>query len=264
MARFFPHMQGHDRPILLAFAAAVLALPGMAAQAAGVNDTGQTLCHSSTGAVVPCAGGQDGRYGRDAAAAAGALPKTGAGVAGFDYTKIANNGSDLAANAALGGNPTDWACTRDNLTDLSWEVKTPGVTDLRYSGHTYTWYSTAANNGGTAGSLGTNTCNGTLALYANQCNTANYVLAVNAAGLCGHSDWRLPSLKELQSLANSRAGSPVVDTTYFSNTQGSPYWSASNYAAGSGNAWFIDFSVGGSNAGLKSTGHNVRLVRGGN
>ncbi|MBK7470629.1 MAG: DUF1566 domain-containing protein [Betaproteobacteria bacterium] len=264
MAQLLPHMQGLDRPILLALAATVLAFPGMAARAVEVNDTGQTLCHSSTGAVVPCAGGQDGRYGRDAAAAAGALPKTGAGVAGFDYTKIANNGSDLAVSATLGSNQTDWACTRDNLTDLTWEVKTSGVTDLRYSGHTYTWYSTAANNGGTVGNLGTNTCNGTLALYANQCNTANYVLAVNAAALCGHGDWRLPSLKELQSLANSSAGNPAIDATYFSNTQGNFYWSASNYAAGSGNAWYVDFSVGGANAGLKSTGHNVRLVRGGN
>ena len=242
----------------------MLALPGMAAQAVGLNDTGQTLCHSSTGAVVPCAGGQDGRYGRDAAAAAGTLPKTGAGVAGYDYTKIANNGSTLAASATLGSNSTDWACTRDNLTELTWEMKTAGVSDLRYSGHTYTWYSTAANNGGTAGSLGTNTCNGTLALYANQCNTANYVVAVNAVALCGHSDWRLPSLKELQSLANSSAGNPAIDATYFSNTQGNFYWSASNYAAGSGFAWYVDFNVGGSNVSLKSAGHYVRLVRAGN
>lgn len=264
MAQLLPHMRSFDRPILLGFVASLLALPGMAVHAVGLNDTGQTVCYSSTGTVVLCAGAQDARYGRDAAAAAGALPKTGAGVAGFDYTKIANNGSDLAGSATLGSNPSDWACTRDNLTDLTWEVKTAGVTDLRYSGHTYSWYSSAANNGGNAGGLGANTCNGTLASYANQCNTANYVLAVNAAALCGHSDWRLPSQKELQSLANSRAGSPVIDTTYFSNTQANPYWSASNYASASGSAWYVDFNAGGSDASLKSTGRYVRLVRGGN
>lgn len=243
-------------------AATALAILGMAAHAVGLNDTGQTLCYSSTGTVVPCAGGQDGRYGRDTAAAAGALSKTGAGIAGFDYTKIANNGSDLAASATPGSNPSDWACTRDNVTGLTWEVKTAGTTHLRYNGHTYTWYSSAANNGGNAGSVGGNTCNGTLVAYGNQCNTANYVAAVNAATLCGHGDWRLPSLKELQTLANAGVGSPTIDATYFPNTQGGSYWSASNYAAGSGNAWFLDFSAGNSNLGFKSIAQYVWLVRG--
>lgn len=160
--------------------------------AAGLNDTGQTVCYNASFVAVPCSatvGGdgrvnprQDGRYGRDAAAGAGQLSKIGAGSAGFDYTKIANNGSVLAANAALGTGPTDWACTKDNVTGLIWEVKT--ATGLRSSGHTYTWYSTdTASNGGVVGALGTNTCGSTLA--ANQCNTPRFVLTVNAAGLCG-------------------------------------------------------------------------------
>jgi hypothetical protein len=79
---------------------------------------------------------QDCRYGRDAAAAAGVLTKTGGGAKGFDYTKIANNGTTLGAGAALGNAPTDWACTKDNITGLTWEVKTLGSTDLRFAGDT--------------------------------------------------------------------------------------------------------------------------------
>lgn len=41
------------------------------------------------------------------------------------YTKIANDGSALAATVALGTAPKSWACTRDETTGLVWEVKTP-------------------------------------------------------------------------------------------------------------------------------------------
>ncbi len=40
------------------------------------------------------------------------------------YTKIANDGSELSADAILGTNPKNWACTKDNKTGLTWEVKT--------------------------------------------------------------------------------------------------------------------------------------------
>jgi hypothetical protein len=75
----------------------------------------------------------------------------------------------LAASAALGTNSTDWACTRDNITGLIWEIKTDdnGLRDKDYS---YTWYSTdAASNGGNAGSAGSNTCGSTLP--SNLCKT---------------------------------------------------------------------------------------------
>ena len=86
----------------------------------------------------------------------------GGGAAGFDYTKIANNGTTLGAGAILGTAATDWACTKDNITGLTWEVKTGYNTDLRYSGHRYSWFSSdGATNGGVAGSMGANTCNAT-------------------------------------------------------------------------------------------------------
>jgi hypothetical protein len=219
----------------LAYVLAAIATALYGVHAASLNDTGQTQCYDGNGATVSCTvapAADDGRYGRDAAAAAGALTKIGAGVGGFDFSKIANNGSVLPANAALGSGATDWACTRDNVTGLIWEVKTTGPNSLRYSGHSYTWYNTnSAENGGNAGSTGvpnTNvgTCNGTLP--SNLCNTQAFVTAVNATALCGYTDWRLPTPPELRSIANYGAGISL-DTTYFPNPHRSTSWSASTY-----------------------------------
>ena len=235
------------------------------------NDTGQTLCYDAANVAAPCSaavGGdagvnprQDGRYGRDAAAVAGQLTKIGAGAAGFDYTKIANNGSVLPATSALGNAATDWACTKDNVTGFIWEVKT--ANGLRSSAHTYTWYSTdAASNGGDVGSVGIDTCGGSLGAYRNQCNTQNYAVAVNAAGgLCGATDWRLPTQRELLTLVHAGNASPAIDSTYFPNTVSNFYWSKSTYAVDSIGAWIVVYDVGYTIAGAKFLNVAARLVR---
>ncbi len=243
-------------------AAALFSVP---LHAAGLNDTGQTLCYDSAGGAISCTvapAADDGRYGRDAAATAAALTKTGAGAAGFDFTKIANNGSVLAAGAALGTVATDWACTRDNVTELTWEVKTDD-SGLRDKDWTYTWYNTTgAENGGNAGSVGENSCNATLP--SSQCNTQAFVAAVNAAALCGSSDWRLPSLRELKTIVNHGVSNPSIDTTYFPNTDASYFWSASTYVPLPTYAWFVYFSDGvGYVASIKTYNYYARLVRGG-
>ncbi len=241
--------------------------------AAGINDTGQTSCYDASHEAVVCSasvGGdagvhprQDARYGRDAQALAGTLTKTGGGAAGFDFTKIANDGSALAATAVLGTGDSDWACTKDNVTGLTWEVKT--TAGLRRSNHVYTWYSTDASNGGNPGDAGTNTCGGTLsaAPYNNQCNTRNFIAAVNAATLCGAADWRLPTLKELLSLVHSGEFIPAIDAAYFPNTVSDFYWTSSTYVFGLDKAWFVTFYDGDSDSGSKVAPKLVRLVRGG-
>ena len=250
----------------------VLALGLPAAQAVGLPDTGQDLCDNGSSVLVACstlnAGDaatyprQDGRFGRDAKAAAGTLTKVGGGAAGFDYTKVANNGSDVPAGTALGADAADWACTRDNITGLTWEVKTTSSGDLRYQGHTYTWYSSdSGTNGGNAGSAGGNTCIGTLT--SSLCNTEALATAVNAAALCSYTDWRLPTYRELLTLVHFGTQSPSIDTTYFPNTQASNFWSASSYVPFPADAWIVSFGYGYSGAGGKTNGDFVRLVRGG-
>ena len=247
------------------------------ATSAGLNDTGQTVCYDgSSSAAGPCTAAvtgdaslsprQDGRYGRDAKASKGLLTKVGAGAAGFDFTKIGNDGSAQLAGVALGSNATDWACTKDNVTGLIWEVKT-ATAGLRNFNHTYTWYSTASTNLGNLGSVGTTaTCGSSLG--SNTCNTQNYVVAVNAAnsgaGLCGYTDWRMPTPRELLTIVHAGLSYLTIDSSYFPNTVGNEYWTASTVIAYPAQAWRVDFYAGVSGNRTKSTNTlYIRLVRGG-
>jgi hypothetical protein len=248
-----------------------------AAQATGLPDSGQSQCDNGSNVMAVCSNlntgdaatypRQDGRFGRDAKATASTLSKTGGGAAGFDYSKIANNGSDLGAGAGLlpGTNPTDWACTRDNITGLTWEVKTAGTADVRYAGHLYMWYSTnSLTNGGAVGGVGINSCNSTLP--SNLCNTQAFITAVNTSpGLCNATDWRLPTLREILSIVNAGALSPSIDTNYFPDTPSSNayYWSNSSDAETPLKAWLVEFVTGSAYSNQKSTSLRlIRLVRG--
>lgn len=238
--------------------------------AVGLNDTGQDTCYNDTAADGVAASSptsiardagthprQDCRYGRDAAAAAGQLTKTGAGAKGFDFTKIANNGATLAAGAALGSAAIDWACTKDNVTGLTWEVKT--TSGLRSNASTYTWYnSNAGTNGGNAGTANGGSCSG-----GTGCDTEKFVADVNAAALCTYTDWRLPTRREFLTLVHAGVSNPSIDPTYFPNTHGSAFWSSSSYVPTPANAWFLSFFNGNTYADVKSSSARARLVRGG-
>jgi Protein of unknown function (DUF1566) len=214
-------------------------------QARRLNDTGQVNCYSvnaQTGTVSPAtpnAALPDPRYERQdctrglaAADAMGRMTKIGASsIKGRDYSKIANNGTTLAAAAALGSGAADWACTRDNITGLVWEVKTSdgGVRDFN---KTYLW-----------------------------ANAGQFPATVNALALCGYTDWRLPTPHELLSLIDGNANNPAIDGVYFPNTVNGIYWSGVTHAGDASFTWYVRFSDGfiGSNRGSALA---VRLVRG--
>ena len=171
------------------------------------------------------------------------------------FTKLDANGNPLAASA------TEWICVRDNVTGLIWEVKT---TDggLRDSNNNYTWYNlNSATNGGLAGTQNGGICTGS------DCDTHAFVQAVNTQGLCGASDWRLPTVNELHSITHLGRNSPAIDTGFFPNTPPSIFWSASPYAGSSDHAWDVSFIAGhhglGNKSGIESNNNRVRLVRGG-
>lgn len=245
------------------------ALCAAPAQAVPLNDTGITFCGAALNGntAAPCTpnpAGQDANYGRDAAAQAGVLSKVGGSANaanGFDYTKIANDGSELPAVADIGGDASDWACTRDNVTGRVWEVKVHNALQTRHQDHTYTWYDPASPDGspGTVGTTGT--CNATLGV--NECNTANYVAAVNAAQLCGFTDWRMPTVKELEGISDLNRMNPAIDPDYFMITPSSDFWSGSPYAGSSNDAWYVNFGSGYAYFNLRSDTLHVRLVRGG-
>lgn len=219
-----------------------------------LNDTGIDWCGNDDtnhlGCPVASHPGQDGDFGRDALAREGLLDKVGAGAAGFDYTKLDANGNDLPASA------TDWSCVRDNHTGLIWEVKT---TDggLQDKDNTYTWYNPDPDtNGGDPGVQDGGNCTGSA------CDTHGYVQAVNAQGLCGASDWRMPAVMELHSLTHQGRWGPAIDTDYLPNTPSSLFWSASQYA-GALNVWNVHFGTGHESLNGRALNGRIRLVRSG-
>ncbi len=62
--------------------------------------------------------------------------------------------------------------------------------------------------------------------------------------LAGHTDWRLPTSKELHSIVDNSHLDPAIDTAFFPDTQASQYWSSSTDAASIGYAWDVDFYGG--------------------
>ena len=252
------------QPVLLLILAVALAAPALGQNA--LNDSGLDTCYdysSATGGTEPASyPRQDCRFGRDAANAVAALVKTGAGTKGFDFTKIGNNGATLLANTPLGTSPTSWACTFDNTTGLMWEVKTAGATDLRNMNSTYSWYSTdTLSNGGYAGTPKNGVCQGGI-----DCDTMSYVKAVNTAVLCGHADWRLPTVEELLSLADFSqpyGSATAIDTVYFPNMVDNVYWTGTNCAANNGSAAYVVFRGAYTVYNSKSMDFRALLVRSG-
>lgn len=204
--------------------------------------------------------GQDGHVGRDADARAGKLKKKGSGAAGFDFTRVCANGEPAGEgkcppNPALGSGRNNWACTLDNVTGLLWEVKEEG--GVRGVDHTYTWHNPdAAANGGDPGVADGGACAGS------RCDTQAYVQAVNAQGLCGATDWRLPTRKELLSIIDNGRYAPALDTRFFPRAKSAYLWTSSPYADQVNSAWQVYSLYGEADPGNKSQANAVRLVRG--
>ncbi|MFP8781073.1 DUF1566 domain-containing protein [Hydrogenophaga sp. RWCD_12] len=142
----------------------------------------------------------------------------------------------------VGGNPTV-NCVRDNVTGLVWEGKT--AADDRAGSRTFTHLGNAQ--------------------YA---DTSGYVTSVNETQLCGFSDWRIPTVLELQSLVNysknRSGGEPVIDSLFFPNTSAASYWSADFADANVGQSFDVSFQSGMVSTSPRTPAHarHLRLVRG--
>lgn len=181
-------------------------IPPLVEHIEALNDSGLTECTDLSRLKVACpitsVPNQDAEQGRDAVARTGQLTKMGFGSAGFDFTKLDSAGSSLPNSA-----PT-WDCIRDNVTGLTWEV--PTASGLTSKGNTYTWYEPdPLLNGGNAGMQNGGYCTGS------DCDTHAFIATLNSSGLCGLRDWRLPTRRELFSLADFSRTEPAMDTSAF-------------------------------------------------
>ncbi|MCP3953600.1 MAG: DUF1566 domain-containing protein, partial [Desulfobacterales bacterium] len=172
--------------------------------------------------------------------------------AGFSFTKL-----DAVGNA-LDSSASSWSCVKDNVTGLVWEVKqnmdgSADANNIHDADNTYRW--------GGKTHLGTG-----YGTYYNDWDAL--VDGSNTASFCGFSDWRVPTLKELENLVSFDRTDPSIDTVYFPNTYALDFWSATPYFGGlnggSDSAWGVTFLAGTSvPAGFRYGNERVRLVRGG-
>ena len=154
---------------------------------------------------------------------------------------------DTQAGAPLSYTDNGDGTITDNNTKLVWEKKSSdgSIHDVNF---VYTWANAFAV----------------------------HIAALNAANLAGHDDWRLPNVRELQSIANYENFNPSVSSEFNNTctpgattvltgscTATTQYWASSTSAHAPTFAWAVIFSDGLVGEFSKAFVFRARAVRGG-
>ena len=197
---------------------------------APVPDTGQTKCYGVSGNVIVCPSPGQPLYGQDA----------NFSINPVSYTKLDGSGNALPDSA------TSWSMVKDNITGLIWENKTDDGT-IHDKDNVYTWYNPSDPYPGTPG-VGT--------------DSKDFIDALNIANFGGNNTWRLPTIMELSTIVsfNFPDPGPTINNKFFSDTNGSFYWSSTNFASGMDSAWGVYFSYGDNYSLNKGSFGSIRAV----
>ena len=187
-------------------------------------------------------------------------PATNIGDQGAQFSVVVRNvqGNVTSNNAILTVRRSKTECVKDNITGLLWEGKNPSGSSSRLGSSTYTNYDSTTSAQKWNGSAYVNPTSSEINAST---NSIGYVNSVNAGtGLCGYTDWRLPTQEELQGLVLSGT-SPTIDAEWFPNTQAAPYWSSSRLGGEGDFALLVDFATGSNSNEDRGSPRAVRLVR---
>ncbi|QQZ30537.1 DUF1566 domain-containing protein [Thiothrix subterranea] len=172
------------------------------------TDTGGTTGGDGTGTGGTTGGdgtGTGGTTGSDGTGTGGTTGSDGIGTGstGFPslFVKLDVNGGELPADADT------WSCILDTKTGLIWEVKTNdgGLRDKDWR------YQYDGSSGLTP--AGTEyPCTG---VYA--CNPMSYIEALNTYGVCGKTDWHLPTDAQMSGVGEPQSEPPHINLAAFPN-----------------------------------------------
>ena len=228
----------------------------------GIDIPGAT---SSSYAISNTTSANDGVYSVVVTNSAGSVTSSNATLTVSKYSLVAN---------ASGGFYDRTECVKDNSTGLIWEGKTASgdrAGNNRYSN--YVDSTTALQN--PVGNALTQ-----VQIDAGSNSIGYQKTVVNAgSGLCGFTNWRLPTKDELLGIVDSTStatycppaipGNPTpactpikIDVSWFPNTTNGQYWTSTTASSvADGTTFSMEF--GSSYMGVpRSSEKNVRLVRG--
>ncbi len=107
-----------------------------------------------------------------------------------------------------------------------------------------------------------NTCTGEPRAYSWQ-DALNEAMELNESGGYGsHSDWRVPSVRELASIMERQCADPRINLSLFPATPPKFFWSGASGRKSRPGAYMLSFGPEGADTDDKEQLHFVRLARG--